>query len=38
MAIVNLDFYSYELAMNTQAAVLLPEKRGVPCRSREGEP
>ena len=30
MAIVNLDLYSYELAMNTQATVLLPERRGVP--------
>ena len=38
MAVVNLDFYSYELAMNTQATVLLPERRGVPCTSREGRP
>lgn len=30
MAIVNLDLYSYELAMNTQATVILPERRGVP--------
>ena len=38
MAVVNLDFYSYELAMNTQATVLLPERRGVPYTSREGRP
>lgn len=30
MAIVNLDLYSYELAMNTQVAMILPERRGVP--------
>lgn len=30
MAIANLDIYSYELAMNTQVAVILPERRGVP--------
>lgn len=38
MAVLQLDMYSYELAMNTQAAVLLPERRGVPHRSREGAP
>ena len=38
MAIVNLDLYSYELAMNTQVAVLLPERRGVPHASRAGRP
>lgn len=30
MALVSLDLYSYELAMNTQATVILPERRGVP--------
>jgi S-formylglutathione hydrolase FrmB len=30
MAIVNLDLYSYELAMNTQVSLILPERRGVP--------
>ena len=29
MAVVNLDLYSYELAMNTQVAMILPERRGV---------
>ena len=38
MAIVNLDLYSYELAMNTQVTVLLPERRGVPHASRDGKP
>lgn len=38
MAIVHLDLYSYELAMNTQVSVLLPERRGVPHVSREGRP
>ena len=27
---VQLDLYSYELAMNTQITLLLPERRGVP--------
>lgn len=35
MAIVNLDLYSYELAMNTQATVILPERRGVPHVARD---
>lgn len=35
MAIVNLDLYSYELAMNTQAALILPERRGVPHAARQ---
>lgn len=30
MAIANLDIYSYELAMNTQVSLILPERRGVP--------
>ena len=38
MAVCNLDLYSYELAMNTQVTLLLPERRGVPHRSREGAP
>ncbi len=38
MAVLNLDLYSYELAMNTQVSVLLPERRGVPVVSREGKP
>lgn len=38
MSLVNLDLYSYELAMNTQAALLLPERRGVPQTARNGKP
>lgn len=38
MALLNLDLYSYELAMNTQAMVLLPERRGVPHEPRGGKP
>ncbi len=38
MAIVNLDLYSYQLAMNTQATVILPERRGVPHADRAGKP
>lgn len=37
MAILNLDLYSYELAMNTQVTMILPERRGVPHQSREGK-
>lgn len=36
MAVLTLDLYSYELAMNTSAAVILPERRGVPHEPREG--
>lgn len=35
MAIVNLDLYSYELAMNTQVSMILPERRGVPHQPRQ---
>lgn len=35
MAVVNLDLYSYELAMNTQATILLPERRGIPHTSHD---
>ena len=38
MAVVNLDLYSYQLGMNTQASVILPERRGVPHVSRDGKP
>ncbi len=38
MAVVHLDLYSYELAMNTQITLLLPERRGVPHTSRQGQP
>ncbi|MDD3346558.1 alpha/beta hydrolase-fold protein [Oscillibacter sp.] len=38
MAVLNLDLYSYELAMNTQVTMLLPERRGVPHESRDGAP
>ena len=38
MAVVQLDLYSYELAMNTQITLLLPERRGVPHTSRQGQP
>ena len=30
MAVLSMDLYSYQLAMNTQATVILPERRGVP--------
>ena len=36
MAILSLDLYSYELAMNTHAMVILPERRGVPHEAHEG--
>lgn len=36
MAVLNLDLYSYELAMNTQVAMILPERRGVPHEPHEG--
>lgn len=38
MAVLHLDLYSYELAMNTQATVILPERRGVPHLPRKGQP
>ena len=38
MAVVNLNLYSYQLGMNTQATVILPERRGVPNVSRDGKP
>lgn len=38
MAVLNLDMYSYQLAMNTQVSVILPERRGVPHVSRDGKP
>lgn len=38
MAVVNLDLYSYQLAMNTQVSMILPERRGVPHVSRDGKP
>lgn len=38
MAVVQLDLYSYQLAMNTQVTLLLPERRGVPHASRQGQP
>ncbi|MCD8196301.1 MAG: esterase family protein [Lachnospiraceae bacterium] len=37
MAIVSLDMYSYELAMNTQVSMILPERRGVPCAVHTGD-
>jgi len=37
MAVVNLDFYSFELSMNMQASLILPERRGVP-HSPHSEP
>ena len=38
MAVLNLDLYSYQLAMNTQVSMILPERRGVPHVSRDGKP
>ena len=38
MAVLQVDLYSYQLAMNTQVTMLLPERRGVPHQSREGRP
>jgi len=38
MAVVNLDLYSYQLAMDTQVSMILPERRGVPHADREGKP
>ncbi|MEI3348342.1 MAG: hypothetical protein V8R55_08095 [Dysosmobacter sp.] len=38
MAVVQLDLYSYQLAMNTQVTLLLPERRGVPHAARQGQP
>lgn len=38
MAVINMDFYSYELGMNTQATIILPERRGVPVADRQGKP
>ena len=35
MAIVNLDLYSCALAMNTQATLILPERRGVPVTAHD---
>lgn len=35
MAILNLDLYSYELAMNTQVSMILPERRGIPHEPHE---
>ena len=37
MAVLNLDLFSYELAMNTQATIILPERRGVKHLPRNGE-
>lgn len=37
MAVLNLDLYSYELAMNTRVTMLLPERRGMPHVPHEGE-
>lgn len=37
MAIVSLNLYSYELAMNTQMTMILPEHRGVPHSSHNGK-
>ncbi len=37
MAIVSMDLYSYELAMNTQVSMILPERRGVPHAVHEEE-
>ena len=37
MAILNMDLYSYELAMNTQVTMILPERRGVPHAPYDGQ-
>ena len=38
MAVLSLDVYSYELGMNNQVTMILPERRGVPVVERNGKP
>ena len=38
MAVLTMDLYSYELGMNNQVSMILPERRGVPVADREGKP
>ena len=38
MAVLTLDLYSYELGMNNQVSMILPERRGVPVTERNGKP
>lgn len=38
MAVLDLSLHSYQLAMDTQVCMILPERRGVPQVSRDGKP